>query len=105
MKTRTALLSGCLLLLGAAAASAIPTSTIPTDPVTAPVDLLSTSPAPTGLGFPGPQSEVPLQISQQVPWPCDDDPFGPIFILGPMGPTTGPFDPTQCLPFPWPWPF
>lgn len=104
MKMRKALLTG-LLMLVAGAAAAIPTATVPTDPDPALVDLLERSPAPSGLGFPEMRSEVRLQISQQVPWPCDDDPFGPIFVLGPMGPTTGPFDPTPCIPFPWPWPF
>lgn len=102
MKTRKVLLT-VLLMLVAGTAAAIPTATVPTDPATAPVDLLERPPAPSGLGFPETQSEVPLQISVYMPWPCDDDPFGPIYILGPMGPTTGPFDPTQCLPFPWPF--
>lgn len=104
MKTRKALLT-VLLMLVAGAAAAIPTSTVPMDPATLPVDLLERSPALTGLGFPGTQSEVPPQVGIYMPWPCADDPFGPIFILGPLGPTTGPFDPTQCIPLPWPWPF
>ncbi len=103
MKTRKTLLT-VLLILVAGAAAAIPTATVPMDPATLPVDLLERSPALTGLGFLETQSEAPLQISQAAPWPCDDDPFGPIFILIPLGPTTGPFDPTQCLPFPWPFP-
>lgn len=102
MKARKALLT-VLLMLVAGTAAAIPTATVPTDPAPALVDLLERPPAPSGLGFPGTQSEVPQQISIYMPWPCDDDPFGPIYILGPMGPTTGPFDPTKCLPFPWPF--
>jgi hypothetical protein len=104
MKIRIALLSGFLALV-ASAAAAIPTATIPSDQTTAPIDLLETSPAPSAFQLPEPHPEGPLQISQQAPWPCDDDPIGPFFILGPMGPTTGPFDPTKCLPFPWPLPF
>lgn len=104
MKTQKLLLT-VLLMLVAGAAAAIPTVTVPTDPAPVLVDLLERSPAPTGLGFPETRSEVPTQVSQAAPWPCDNDPFGPIFILIPLGPTTGPFDPTQCLPFPWPWPF
>ena len=104
MKTRIALLSGVLALV-AGAAAAIPTATIPTDQTTALVDLAEKHPGPPPLGFPEASAAVPLQIGQQAPWPCDDDPFGPIFILGPLGPTTGPFDPTKCLPIPWPWPF
>lgn len=104
MKTRRALLT-VLLMFVAGVAAAIPTATVPTDPAPVLVDLLERPPAPSGLEFPETRSDVPLQIGQQAPWPCDDDPFGPIFILGPMGPTTGPFDPTKCLPFPWPLPF
>lgn len=102
MKTRIALLSG-LLTLVAGAALAIPTTTIPSDQdISLATDLDQWS-ALSELESLETNSAIPLQISQQVPWPCDD-PFDPIlFILGPMGPTTGPFDPTQCIP--WPWPF
>lgn len=100
MKMRIALLSG-LLTLAAGAALATPTTTIPTDQDTSLETALEQSPAPFAPAFPAANSDVPLQISQQVPFPCDDGPFGPIFIV--FGPTTGPFDPTSCIP--WPWPF
>ena len=102
MKMRIALLSG-LLALVASAAAAIPTTTIPTDQDTALLDLLEKSPAASAIGFPEASSEIPLQISVYMPFPCDDDPFGPIFIIFGPGPTTGPFDPTSCVPFPWPF--
>ncbi len=102
MKTRIALLSG-LLALVAGAAAAIPTTTISADQDTALMDLLEKSPAPSAIGFPEASSEIPLQISVYMPFPCDDRPFRPIFIVLGPGPTTGPFDPTSCIPFPWPF--
>ena len=101
MKMRITLLSG-LLTLAAGAALATPTTTIPTDQDTSLETALEQPPAPFAPAFPAANSEIPLQISQQVPFPCSDDPFGPIFII--FGPTTtGPFDPTSCFPFPWPF--
>ncbi len=108
MKTRIALLSG-LLTLAAGVALATPTPTVPADQGTSLASLataLEQSPAPFAPAFPAVNSEIPLQLSQQAPWPCGDGPFGPLFaILGPGGGTTGPFDPTSCIPFPWPSPF
>ena len=101
MKTRIALLSG-LLTLVAGGALAIPTTTIPTDQDPSLATALEQSPAPLPPAFPAENSEIPLQLSQQVPFPCDD-PFGPVFIIFRPGPTTGPFDPTSCIPFPWPF--
>ena len=104
MKMRIALLSG-LLTLAAGTALAIPTTTIPTDQDTPLRTDFGLSPDLFALGLPETTSEVPLQLSQQVPFPCKDDPFGPIFIVFRPGPTTGPFDPTSCIPWPWPLPF
>ena len=102
MKTRIALLSG-LVALVAGAAAAIPTTTIPEDQDIALMDLLEKSPAPPAIGFPEASSEIPLQISVYMPFPCTDGPFGPLLIVFRPGPTTGPFDPTSCVPFPWPF--
>ena len=102
MKIRIALLSG-LFTLVAGAAAAIPTTTIPADQDTALMELLEKSPAPSAIGFPEASSEIPLQVGVYMPFPCKDGPFGPVFIIFRPGPTTGPFDPTSCVPFPWPF--
>ncbi len=61
------------LALAAGAAAAIPTATVPTNQTTGPT----------------------------FPWPCEDTPV--YFIVDPWGPTTGPWDPTACIPSPWPF--